>query len=352
MTIPWFTSWSENRNDYSDVILWSRLWVYRNFRGQSLGPPWSFDLEETLGNRASLLIKDKTTLKGPFFLDDAHRSLISMMIEANLLGTGDYGQDWKKFFLSSQGSEGVFLMRHSHFQFFFWEGGFPGKSWIQEKLVQIRGYEESEPFSFHPRWGYLNSSLKTLGSGTELEFLLHLPALVYAGALMKVLEYLEESGFEVRGFYAQDSEDWGDFFLIRLPSGLGGSFPLELTDKLEQVLHQIVTFERKVRLSLQEEQKLSLDDLFGRSQGLLKGARILRYSETLEALSKLRWASLTTANHELHVEQLEKLLYLINVGILKIVRSQNQKEDMDLDEMRSILVRQILFQEKEEGFHV
>jgi hypothetical protein len=31
----WFTTWAEQRNDYSPVIIWNRLWTQRNIEGKS-----------------------------------------------------------------------------------------------------------------------------------------------------------------------------------------------------------------------------------------------------------------------------------------------------------------------------
>jgi protein-arginine kinase len=348
----WFTTWAEQRNDYSPVIIWNRLWTQRNIEGKSFGPTWDSQFEDLLRGELKGLIQATGQYQEPFTFDDQHRPLLSLMLEAGLVGPGDLGQDWKTCFLRREGLGGVFLMRQSHLQWFSWTGGFPGLDWARAELANIQSLEAKTAFAVHPKWGYLTPSLSTLGSGTEWEFLLHLPALVWAGGLMKVLEHLEGSGFEVRGFFQGGGEDFGDFFLLRYKSGLGGSFPYDFSDKIPRVLGHVVEFEKKVRNTVIRDKETQVLDLFGRALGLLQGARILGLDEATEALSKLRWAYFSTQGHGLQLDVLEKLLYLIRVGTLKISRTQEGKEEVDLDELRADLVRESLFGKGGIDFHV
>jgi protein-arginine kinase len=317
----WFTAWADEHNDFSPVILWNRLWVQRNIQGKSFGPSWDGQFEDKMRGELSKLIHDSGFAWKSFAFDDQHLPLLALMLEAGLISPGDLGQDWKTCFLSKDQLEGVFLMRQSHLQWFFCSGGFPGLGWAREQLARIQVLEGKTDFAQHPTWGYLTPSLRTLGSGTEWEFLLHLPAMVWAGGLMKVLEHLESSGFEVRGYYESGNEDFGDFFLLRYKSGLGGSFPYDFSDKIPRVLGHVVEFEKKVRATMIRDKKPQLLDLFGRAMGLLQGARLLGMEEATNALSKLRWAYHVTEGHGLRLDVLEKLLYLIRVGTLKTTRT-------------------------------
>ncbi len=143
------------------------------------------------------------------------------------------------------------------------------------------------PFAFHPEFGYLTACPTNAGTGLRVSVMLHLPGLVLSKQANGVFASLPPLGLTVRGIYGEGSQAQGNLFQISNQVTLGRSEE-EIISRLQDVVMQVVTAERKARQWLQEQSPIALEDNIGRSYGVLRHARSLTSQEMMERLSLLR----------------------------------------------------------------
>ncbi len=158
-----------------------------------------------------------------------------------------------------------------------------------ERLQRVdQAIEEVVPFAHSPELGYLTGCPTNVGTGLRASVMLHLPALgLVRKELEKVFTAAQRTGLAVRGMYGEGSRAAGDFYQISNQVTLGRT-ESELIGDLENLVPSIVTFERRVRAVLYEEQGSALEDRVNRSFGMLRTARSLPTEVALMHLSNVR----------------------------------------------------------------
>ena len=67
-------------------------------------------------------------------------------------------------------------------------------------------------FAFSAEWGYLTACPTNTGTGMRGSVMLHLPALVMARQINRVLAAIAKLSFTTRGLYGEGTEASGNFF--------------------------------------------------------------------------------------------------------------------------------------------
>ncbi len=149
--------------------------------------------------------------------------------------------------------------------------------------------EDRLDFAYHPELGYLTSCPSNTGTGLRASVMLHLPGLVIASEMEKVIRAVGQLGLAVRGWLGEGSDASGSVFQISNQQTLGES-EATIMQKLSAVLKTIVEHEENARLRLLEKDGAALFDRIGRAFGILRQARLLTSSEAMNHLSLLRLA--------------------------------------------------------------
>jgi len=147
--------------------------------------------------------------------------------------------------------------------------------------------EESLNFAFSPRFGYLTACPTNVGTGMRISVLLHLPAVVLAKQVDKVLQSLQRLNYVVRGLYGEGTSPLGDFYQVSNQVTLGKS-ERDLVGEMKRVVPEILKFERQWRRKLLEVERRRLEDRVWRAWGILRNARRMTSEEAIELLSALR----------------------------------------------------------------
>ncbi len=143
-------------------------------------------------------------------------------------------------------------------------------------------------FACSPRLGYLTGCPTNVGTGLRASVMLHLPALgMVRSELEKVFTAAQRTGLAVRGMYGEGSRAAGDFYQISNQVTLGRS-EVQLVEDLKALVPSIVSFERKVRDVLLDEQRGAINDRASRSYGMLRTARSMPTELALTHLSQVR----------------------------------------------------------------
>ena len=167
----------------------------------------------------------------------------------------------------------------------------PGQQLRQAHAAADRlddGLSASLDFAFRDDLGYLTACPTNMGTGMRASCLVHLPALVIAGAAGKLIESLTRAGLVARGLYGEGTRVFGDFFQLSNATGFGRTEG-EILAALEKSVSAIVAREKDARAALcGGAAKARLEDEIYRSLGLLGSARLLPFEEGQHHLSRLR----------------------------------------------------------------
>ena len=129
-------------------------------------------------------------------------------------------------------------------------------------------------FAFTSKFGYLTACPTNVGTGLRVSVMLHLPA-------------LGKINVAVRGLFGEGSQFMGDFYQVSNQTTLGKS-EAELIRRVQEVVPQLIDYERKARVFLLNEDRADLSDLVSRAHGILKTAKKISSEETMHYLSKVR----------------------------------------------------------------
>ncbi|MCB1654698.1 MAG: hypothetical protein KDI41_12540, partial [Pseudomonadales bacterium] len=118
---------------------------------------------------------------------------------------------------------------------------------------------------------------------------LHLPGLVLAGQMEKVVRAVNQLGMAVRGLFGEGSDATGSVFQISNQQTLGQS-EQEILKRLSSVLSAVIEQEENARQKLLVEESVKLVDKIGRAYGVLRNAHFLSSGEAMNLLSLIRLA--------------------------------------------------------------
>ena len=147
--------------------------------------------------------------------------------------------------------------------------------------------EESLDFAFSTSLGYLTACPTNLGTGMRASAMMHLPALVIAGQMDKVVRAVNQLGMVVRGLFGEGSDASGSIFQISNQTTLGESEE-DIIKRLGSVLQSIIEHELNARGKLLDADPGKLFDKIGRAYGILRNSHLLSSSEAMNLLSLIR----------------------------------------------------------------
>jgi protein arginine kinase len=155
-------------------------------------------------------------------------------------------------------------------------------------VLQVDEFLDSaiEP-AFAEDLGYLTASPVDVGTGLDLSALIHLPGLVLAGEIDKVLNALRQLQFSVRGLSGGGGTVRGALFRISNLITLGRD-EMEIADDFRIHVGKILTYERAARDQLYARDTLGIEDMAHRSLAAVRQARLITAQETYDHLSSIR----------------------------------------------------------------
>jgi protein arginine kinase len=147
--------------------------------------------------------------------------------------------------------------------------------------------ESQVTYAFSEQLGYLTACPTNAGTGIRVSVMVHLPALVITKEIQKVFQALQKISLAVRGLYGEGSQAMGDFYQISNQVTLGQS-EQQIITRLQEVVPNIIGYERRVRNTLVKNNRASLHDQISRAYGILKNAMTITSQETMQLLSSVR----------------------------------------------------------------
>ena len=147
--------------------------------------------------------------------------------------------------------------------------------------------EDQLDYAFSPTLGYMTACPTNLGTAMRASAMMHLPALVIANQMEKVVRAVNQLGMVVRGLFGEGSDASGSIFQISNQTTLGESEE-EIIKRLGSVLASIIEHELNAREKLIEADAGKLFDKIGRAYGILQNSHVLTSTEAMNHLSLIR----------------------------------------------------------------
>jgi len=142
-------------------------------------------------------------------------------------------------------------------------------------------------WAFAEDLGYLTASPTDVGTGLHLSALLHLPGLVLAGEIEKILNAMRQLQFYVRGLFGDGQTVRGALFRISNLITLGRDEE-EITEDFDRHVGRVLKYERLAREQFQDRDPLGLEDMAHRSLAVLRATRLITAQEGFDRLSSVR----------------------------------------------------------------
>jgi protein arginine kinase len=207
------------------------------------------------------------------------RHLISRELMGTKTGSG--------FVIARDQTAAVMINEEDHLRVQVIKGGFQFRKVWNAIAALDSGLEEALDFAFSPTLGYLTACPTNVGTGMRASAMMHLPALVIAGQMDKVVRAVNQLGIAVRGLFGEGSDATGSIFQISNQTTLGESEE-EILRRLTAVLATVIEQENNVRERLLESEPAKINDKVGRAYGILRNAFVLGSTEAMNMLSLIR----------------------------------------------------------------
>lgn len=348
-------AWMRSAGPDSDVVLSCRVRLARNIEGYPfvarLDEARAQDLaERSLAVLAELALSGETRIVR---MRDAAPLLRLMLRERHLISRdlapsedGSHALPGRAVAFGADETVSVMVNEEDHLRIQALSGGFQlGLAWQRAQELERR-LETALPISFHEELGWLTACPTNVGTGLRASVMLHLPALgMVKTELEKVFQAASRTGLAVRGLYGEGSRAVGDFYQISNQITLGRSEEALVSD-LEALVQKIITFERRLRQWLLEEQRAALRDRVSRSIGLLRTARAMPTEAALAHLSHVRLGAQLEMLEAPPREALNALVIQVQKAHVQALFQEQGGEGLletsERDRLRATLLRQRL----------
>ncbi len=272
------------------IVLMTRVRLARNLAGRSF-PGWAGQTEraevlvscrEALGK----IVPMKRSLNVP--LDEIGRLERQILVERHLISRELSGsKSGAGVVINRDQTLSVMINEEDHLRIQVLRAGFQlRKAWNAVNDFDT-SLEDSLDYAFSPTLGYLTACPTNLGTALRASAMMHLPALVIANQMEKVVRAVNQLGMVVRGLFGEGSDASGSIFQISNQTTLGES-EADIIKRLQSVLESIVEHELNARGKLLESDGPKLFDKIGRAYGILLNSHLLNSNEAMNLLSLLR----------------------------------------------------------------
>jgi len=284
------SEWLKGTGADSDVVISSRIRLARNLYKVPFSHWASDDQKNQILNIVTPAILKSKIMKDNLSytmdkLDDVDRQLL---IERHLVSKEHTKKEPSRaVIIKNDETVSIMINEEDHLRIQAIKSGFnlDGAWDIVSTLDNDIG--RNLDYAFSDDWGYLTACPTNTGTGMRASVMLHLPGLVMANQINKILQAITKLSLTVRGFYGEGSEASGNFFQISNQVTLGNSED-EIIDNLKRVIKQVVDQERQIRSRQLNSRTQGLEDNIWRAYGILSNAKIISSQEAISLLSSLR----------------------------------------------------------------
>lgn len=338
--------WMNIQDDYTDIVISTRIRLARNLIGYRFPLAFSEDEALKIEQAVTHAIQDDDTLHGTFSyfaIKDLPLLQRQILVEKHLISP----QLAKKesvgsVLLSNDESISIMINEEDHLRIQCMSASFQLKKAYEQANKIDRILEKSLPYAFRDDFGYLTSCPTNIGTGLRASVMMHLPALTITGQMNQIINAMTRLGMAVRGIYGEGSENLGNVYQVSNQITLGKTEEDILVD-LQSVAEKIIQKERQAREKLVARTELALEDRVYRSLGILTHARILTSEEAATCLSNVRLGVDLQIIHHIKTATLNECIVSMQPGFLQHYAGA-ALQPTERDSVRAKMLREVLFE--------
>lgn len=308
--------------DYSDVVLTTRIRLARNVKGYKF-PYNMIDKErKALLNEVKDKLKDKCTILELDNIDDVtKKSLVEKHeISKELL------QNSSTAIITDDSKHVVTMVNEEdHFRIQAFANGFDIDKAYENILQADKLIGDNIEYATSKEYGYITACPTCIGTGMRVSVMLHLPGLEKIGLINKIFNEISNLGISIRGIYGENTKGEGSIYQISNQKTLGITEE-QIIEQVKQVTHYIVKQERKARELLKSREDVK--DEIMRSLGILKYATQLFKKESMQLLSNIRLGINIGCIDDITLEKIDEIINNIGINTLR----KNLKENFAKEE--------------------
>ncbi len=321
------TLWLDEVATEEDVVISTRIRVARNLSKYKFPEYMSVDESNRLTDDILNIVKDDSDYEHKR-IKDLSKLQQRVYIEDHLISPSIVkNEDMASFLLRKDQKVTIMINEEDHLRI---QTLFPGldlkRAW--ELCSSVDDFLEEElRYAYDADLGYLTACPTNVGTGLRASVMLHLPCLTMTGNVNIIIEGLRKIGLTARGLYGEGSESIGCLYQISNQVTLGDTEE-EIIEKLDKVVHQILTRERNTRKHLVDKKLVEMEDKVCRSLGILKYSRILDSREAMNHLSNIRMGINMSILKNKELNELIRLMIDIQPANIQrsLDREMNSKE--------------------------
>ncbi len=281
---------TDSRTNKTAIVLMTRIRLARNLAGRSF-PGWARPAQRSdilavcreavaatapMKRSLNVAVSELSDLEKQILVE---RHLISRELSGSPQGSG--------VVISRDQTVSVMVNEEDHLRIQVLRSGLQlRKTWNAINDLDS-ALEERLDYAFSPTLGYLTACPTNLGTGLRGSAMMHLPALVIAGQMEKVVRAVNQLGMVVRGLFGEGSDASGSIFQISNQTTLGEAEEA-IIKRLSGVLQSIIEHEMNARAKLLEADPGKVFDKVGRAYGILQNSHLLSSGEAMNLLSLIR----------------------------------------------------------------
>lgn len=282
--------WLDEAGPSSDIVVASRVRLARNLKTFPFPHRAStVELGTIYGDLTRRLVQFPEFARGWLLdMDELEPVMGTALMEMNLASpTLVKDPRHRGLVLSRDLARAVMINEQDHMRLAVFRAGFDPASALDDALqIDTLLENEIEP-AYDEDLGYLTASPADVGTGLHVSALIHLPGLVLAGEIDKVLNALRQLQFSVRGMSGEGSTVRGAMFRIANLVTLGRD-EQEIVEDFKTHVGKIIIYERSARNQLYSRDHIGIQDLVHRSLAVVRQARLISAQETVDHLSNIR----------------------------------------------------------------
>ena len=146
----------------------------------------------------------------------------------------------------------------------------PGHACARSRRIDERRSNRPGHLRLSRQLGHLTACPTNVGTGLRATVMLHLPGLVLAGRIDRIVKEIANNGYAVRGFYGEGTNSAGDLYQISDEVTLGSSETIIYG--LVGVVEQVIVHEHTSRDVLFAKRAVFVEDSIWRSYATLSQA--------------------------------------------------------------------------------
>lgn len=334
---------THNLGQCGPIVLSTRLRLARNLRDFPFPSRASQEQRQNILETCESAIqsipslqKEKCTSFHMQKLEDLQRQvLVERHLISPEMATGGLGSG---VIINKTQSIAIMINEEDHLRIQILKSGFQfKKAWKIVNAIDTQ-VEDKLTYAFSSKLGYLTACPTNLGTAMRASIMMHLPGLVIAEHMEKVIRAVNQLGLTVRGLFGEGSEANGSVFQISNQHTLGESEEAVI-DRLSAILNNIIEQEQNARQKLLSEKAILLLDRISRAFGVLRNSYCLGSVEAMNMLSLMRLAIDLGFLEEDFRNTIDRLFIEIQPGHIQAAMGPETKQNKR-DEIRAKVLRE------------